>query len=80
MNGVLEDSDEDSEESNFISWGCGEFGQHGHGRKEDVAMDDGLMEQFCHKENSQVKMAACGASHVIIVTSKYHMINHVTLK
>lgn len=71
MNDVMDDSDD--EDSNLISWGCGEFGQHGHGIQEDIPIDDGLIDNFIN--NSQVKMVACGASHVIVVTSKYHMIN-----
>jgi len=69
---VLNDSDDENDESNFISWGCGEFGQHGHGAQEDVTIGDGLMENFCQRKNSNVKMSACGASHVIVVTSKYY--------
>ncbi|XP_076102267.1 uncharacterized protein LOC143071676 isoform X3 [Mytilus galloprovincialis] len=65
MNDVMDDSDD--EDSNLISWGCGEFGQHGHGIQEDVPIDDGLIDNFIN--NSQVKMVACGASHVIVVTN-----------
>ena len=77
MNGVLNDSDDENNESNFISWGCGEFGQHGHGAQEDVTIGDGLMENFCQRKNSDVKMSACGASHVIVVTSKCYPYGHL---
>ncbi|CAC5359671.1 unnamed protein product [Mytilus coruscus] len=65
MNDVMDDSDD--EDSNLISWGCGEFGQHGHGIQEDIPIDDGLIDNFIN--NNQVKMTACGASHVIVVTN-----------
>lgn len=71
MNGDVNDLDDDGEDSNFISWGCGEFGQHGHGLQEDIGIAEGLIDRF--RDKCQVKMAACGASHVIVVTSRYHL-------
>lgn len=65
MNGD-EEGDPD-EGRDLISWGCGEFGQHSHGHKEDVAFCDGLVKKF---PTVPTKLIACGASHTILVTSK----------
>lgn len=54
----------------LLSWGCGEFGQHGHGYKKEIAFLDGALEMFCGPREHQAKYVACGASHTAIVTSK----------
>ncbi|XP_061172977.1 uncharacterized protein LOC133182235 isoform X1 [Saccostrea echinata] len=62
------DEDGDPDEGgghHIISWGCGEFGQHCHGYKEDVAFSNGLLKGF---PTRQTKFIACGASHTILVT------------
>ncbi|XP_076465916.1 uncharacterized protein LOC143297438 isoform X2 [Babylonia areolata] len=50
-------------------WGCGEFGQHGHGHKADISFQESEVMQFgsttalgtvCH--------ISCGASHTVVVT------------
>ncbi|XP_048734330.2 uncharacterized protein LOC125650251 isoform X3 [Ostrea edulis] len=64
MNGD-EEGDPD-EGRDLISWGCGEFGQHSHGHKEDVAFCDGLVKKF---PTVPTKLIACGASHTILVTN-----------
>lgn len=68
MNGDEEGDPDEGGGNRVISWGCGEFGQHCHGCKEDVAFSIGLL-----KENlsGQVKFVACGASHTILVNGKY---------
>lgn len=67
MNGDEEGDPDEGGGNRVISWGCGEFGQHCHGCKEDVAFSIGLL-----KENlpGQVKFVACGASHTILVNGK----------
>ncbi|XP_077865155.1 uncharacterized protein LOC102808977 [Saccoglossus kowalevskii] len=55
----------------LIGWGCGEFGQHGHGAiKTDIDVQHGLIDNFSKVDHpsSCVKLIACGASHTIIVT------------
>ena len=55
----------------LLCWGCGEFGQHGHGYKKEVAFLDGAVEQFCKGDNL-IKYVSCGASHTAVVTSKFY--------
>ncbi|XP_070542195.1 uncharacterized protein [Ptychodera flava] len=54
----------------LIGWGCGEFGQHGHGSGGDVSAEQGLLKIFSRTGDplSCTKIIACGASHTVIVT------------
>ncbi|XP_070542168.1 uncharacterized protein [Ptychodera flava] len=54
----------------LIGWGCGEFGQHGHGSGGDVSAEQGLLKIFSRTGDplSCAKIIACGASHTVIVT------------
>ncbi|XP_078313714.1 uncharacterized protein LOC111129310 isoform X6 [Crassostrea virginica] len=65
MNGDEDGDPDEGRGGELISWGCGEFGQHCHGTKEDVPYSSGLL-----KDNLSgcVKFVACGASHTIVVT------------
>ena len=54
-----------------LCWGCGEFGQHGHGYTKGVSFLDGALEPFCGVKKAQVKHIACGASHTAVVTSTW---------
>ncbi|XP_078690697.1 uncharacterized protein LOC144921490 isoform X2 [Branchiostoma floridae x Branchiostoma belcheri] len=56
------------EDGSLVVWGCGEFGQNGHGRVGDVAATEGLVAEFPPKNGARVKLLACGASHSIVVT------------
>ena len=58
------------EDGMFVSWGCGEFGQHCHKVNGDVSFEDGIIDQFSQSRSSRIKLMACGASHTIVVTSK----------
>lgn len=53
----------------MLCWGCGEFGQHGHGYKKEVTFTDGAVEMFCSARENQVKHVGCGSSHTAVVTS-----------
>ena len=68
MNGDEDGDPDEGRGGELISWGCGEFGQHCHGTKEDVPYSSGLL-----KDNlsSCVKFVACGASHTIVVTGRH---------
>eukprot|EP00112_Aurelia_sp_Birch-Aquarium-sp1_P005349 Seg1605.3 transcript_id=Seg1605.3/GoldUCD/mRNA.D3Y31 product="RCC1 and BTB domain-containing protein 2" protein_id=Seg1605.3/GoldUCD/D3Y31 len=46
-------------------WGCGQFGQHGHGNKTNVAKENSELEVF---NGDKVKLVECGASHTMILT------------
>ncbi|XP_045216677.2 bifunctional serine/threonine-protein kinase/NEDD4-like E3 ubiquitin-protein ligase isoform X2 [Mercenaria mercenaria] len=52
----------------MLCWGCGEFGQHGHGYKKEVSFLDGAVEKFCGAREHQVKHVGCGSSHTAVVT------------
>lgn len=67
MNGEEEGDPDEGGGHRVISWGCGEFGQHCHGCKEDVAFSIGLLKEILP---GQVKFVACGASHTILVNGK----------
>ena len=69
----MEDDDTGSE---FLCWGCGEFGQHCHMSSSDVTFNDSRVVSLspadrCH----QIRLAACGSSHNIVITSKYILIS-----
>ena len=49
-------------------WGCGQFGQHGHGNKTNVAKERGQLEVF---NGDKVKLVGCGASHTMILTGLF---------
>ena len=68
MNGDEDGDPDEGRGGGMISWGCGEFGQHCHGTKEDVPYSGGLL-----KDNLSgcVKFVACGASHTIVVTGRH---------
>ncbi|OWF41330.1 uncharacterized protein LOC110462625 isoform X2 [Mizuhopecten yessoensis] len=51
-----------------VCWGCNEFGQNSKQAKDDVAFKDGLLSHFSSDLGGQVKVAACGASHTLVVT------------
>ena len=55
----------------FVCWGCGEFGQHCHGSKQEVTFQDGCVEKFCGQQAGRVKHVGCGSSHTVVVTSKF---------
>ncbi|XP_033749791.1 uncharacterized protein LOC117334342 isoform X2 [Pecten maximus] len=51
-----------------VCWGCNEFGQNSSQMKKDVAFKDGLLSNFSNDLGGRVKLAACGASHTLVVT------------
>ena len=55
------------QEDTFISWGCGEFGQHGHQDSKDRPFSKGQLSKFGTRG---VKFMACGSSHTIVVTGE----------
>ncbi|XP_068693163.1 uncharacterized protein [Montipora capricornis] len=52
----------------LLVWGCGEFGQHGHGHKEDVLCADALGSPLWLGQDRQVVKVACGSSHTLVLT------------
>lgn len=64
----------------LLCWGCGEFGQHGHGYKKEVQFLDGALELFYGPRENQAKHIACGASHTAVVTSKCSPTVHFSLQ
>lgn len=54
----------------LLCWGCGEFGQHGHGYKKEMTFQDGALEMFCGVREGHAKYVACGSSHTAVVTSR----------
>lgn len=53
----------------LLSWGCGEFGQHGHCHHSDVSLVDSEVKFFTERR-AKVKHMASGASHSIVVTGE----------
>eukprot|EP00794_Sanderia_malayensis_P000498 gene498-1144_t len=51
-------------------WGCGQFGQHGHGHTRNVPAKNGSLElrSGCEKNEEVIKLISCGASHSIALT------------
>ena len=56
------------EGGHLIVWGCGEFGQHGHGHTQDVQSTDALVTPLWYGEDRLVVRVACGSSHTLIIT------------
>lgn len=54
----------------LIVWGCGEFGQHGHGHCEDVPIDDALASPLWLGQDRMVVEVACGSSHTLVLTGQ----------
>lgn len=52
----------------LIVWGCGEFGQHGHGYCEDVPITDALVSPLWLGKDRVVVEMACGSSHTLVLT------------
>ena len=52
----------------LIVWGCGEFGQHGHGHSEDVPSCDAIGSPVWLGQERLVVEVACGSSHTLILT------------
>ena len=48
-------------------WGCGEFGQHGHGTEEEITFEKS---QLAITANSNVKAISCGSSHTLALTGE----------
>ncbi|XP_031574986.1 serine/threonine-protein kinase Nek9-like [Actinia tenebrosa] len=59
-------SDEDA--GLLLVWGCGEFGQHGHGHQNDVTITAGCMNHLILGQDGLVALVACGSSHTIVIT------------
>ncbi|XP_022105615.1 X-linked retinitis pigmentosa GTPase regulator-like isoform X2 [Acanthaster planci] len=73
-----------TDDGHILSWGCGEFGQHGHGHMDNVSPDGSLLKHFYEQIAKmagtreglprggtvpRLKTFACGASHTIVVTA-----------
>ena len=67
------------DQGSFFSWGCGEFGQHCHKRSGDVLFMEGFVKKFSGSHGNKIKHMACGASHTIVVTSKYRVIVEIVV-
>jgi len=52
----------------LLVWGCGEFGQHGHGHTEDVLSGDALVSPLWLGQERMVVEVACGSSHTLVLT------------
>lgn len=52
----------------LIVWGCGEFGQHGHGHFEDVPCVDAVGSPLWLGQDRMVVDVACGSSHTLVLT------------
>lgn len=52
----------------LLVWGCGEFGQHGHGHKRDVHCADALGSPLWLGQDRMVLRVACGSSHTLVLT------------
>ena len=52
----------------LLVWGCGEFGQHGHGHKRDVHRADALGSPLWFGQDRMVLKVACGSSHTLALT------------
>ncbi|XP_061409735.1 uncharacterized protein LOC133343844 isoform X1 [Lethenteron reissneri] len=52
----------------LFAWGCGEFGQHGHGQGANVESHQGWLPQFSTEHLGAVQLIACGATHTLVVT------------
>lgn len=59
-------SDEDA--GLLLVWGCGEFGQHGHGHQNHVTITAGSMNHLILGQDGLVALVACGSSHTIVIT------------
>ncbi|XP_038079436.1 ultraviolet-B receptor UVR8-like isoform X2 [Patiria miniata] len=70
-------------DGHILTWGCGEFGQHGHGHTNNVEPEESLMRHFYERVAEivgtgkglsagsvveRLKTFACGASHTVVVT------------
>lgn len=55
----------------LIVWGCGEFGQHGHGHSEDVPCGDAVGSPLWLGQDRMVVDVACGSSHTLVLTGLY---------
>ena len=59
----------DNANGSLLSWGCGEFGQHGHGHLEDVNPIKGHVENFYkYCSGDGIKGISCGGSHTVVIT------------
>ena len=54
----------------LLVWGCGEFGQHGHGHTEDVLSADALGSPLWLGQDRMVLEVACGSSHTLVLTGQ----------
>lgn len=52
----------------LVVWGCGEFGQHGHGHSEDVPCGDAVGSPLWLGPDRMVVEVACGSSHTLVLT------------
>lgn len=56
----------------LIVWGCGEFGQHGHGHSDDVPIGDALgCPLWLGEVDRMVVEVACGSSHTMVLTGQF---------
>ncbi|ESO88108.1 hypothetical protein LOTGIDRAFT_165845 [Lottia gigantea] len=62
---TLEHSKKGSPPPQLLIWGCSDFGQNGHGRKENVSFEDSSLDFI---DGLKVKFMDCGSSHTVIVT------------
>lgn len=63
----------------LIVWGCGEFGQHGHGHIQDILCADAILTPVWCGEYRFVENVACGSSHTLIITGKIYFYTKLQL-
>lgn len=65
-------TDPDQDRGRLLSWGCGEFGQHGHGGSgENVSSEGALVDHGDPMARShRIKHISCGSSHTAVVTGR----------
>ena len=52
----------------LVVWGCGEFGQHGHGHVHDVPSADAVGSPLWLGQDRLLTSVACGSSHTLAIT------------
>lgn len=52
----------------LLVWGCGEFGQHGHGHQNDISLSTGLCNPLLLGQDVVVAKVVCGSSHTVCIT------------
>ncbi|XP_064619706.1 uncharacterized protein LOC135483104 isoform X2 [Lineus longissimus] len=57
------------EGEHVLCWGCSEFGQHGHSKRENIPGQDSWLKTFSGPWDKRAKYFSCGSSHTVVVTN-----------